>query len=315
MSKPSFDRPIILGIVGDSAAGKTTLSRGIAEILGPQRCTLICTDDYHRYDRRERAGNGVSALDPAGNYVDILEQHLHLLRQGQPILKPIYNHDQGTLDRPEYIEPKEFVVAEGLLGYATRAMRDCYDVKIYLDPEEELRVRWKVHRDTTKRGYTAEQVLESLKKREYDSPTFIRPQRLFADIVIRFQRPPGANSSAGAPETDHRLDVAHILRPTLPHPNFSRLIEAVGDGSVGFELTRDEGKPVDVLEIRGSISDRRAERVEEYLWEHIPEASHLRDDLGRYDGAAGRAVSHPLALTQLLVAFHMVKAAQGVHAV
>ena len=86
MSKPSFDRPIILGIVGDSAAGKTTLSRGIAEILGPQRCTLICTDDYHRYDRRERAANGVSALDPAGNYVDILEQHLHLLRQGQPIL-------------------------------------------------------------------------------------------------------------------------------------------------------------------------------------------------------------------------------------
>jgi len=314
MSKPSFDRPIILGIVGDSAAGKTTLSRGIAEILGPQRCTLICTDDYHRYDRRERAANGVSALDPAGNYVDILEQHLHLLRQGQPILKPIYNHDNGTLDRPEYIEPKEFVVAEGLLGYATRAMRDCYDVKIYLDPEEELRVRWKVHRDTTKRGYTTEQVLDSLKKREYDSPTFIRPQRLFADIVIRFQRPPGADTG-GSAETDHRLDVAHILRPTLPHPNFSRLIEAVGDGSVGFELTRDEGKPVDVLEIRGSISDRRAERVEEYLWEHIPEASHLRDNLGRYDGAGGRAISHPLALTQLLVAFHMVKAAQGVHAV
>ncbi|MGK9170549.1 phosphoribulokinase [Inquilinus limosus] len=314
MTKPSFDRPIILGIVGDSAAGKTTLSRGIAEILGPQRCTLICTDDYHRYDRRERAANGVSALDPAGNYIDILEQHLQLLRQGQPILKPIYNHDHGTLDRPEYIEPKEFVVAEGLLGYATRAMRDCYDVKIYLDPEEELRVRWKVHRDTTKRGYTAEQVLESLKKREYDSPTFIRPQRLFADIVIRFQRPPGANNG-GSPDTDHRLDVAHILRPTLPHPNFTRLIEAVGDGSVGFELTRDEGKPVDVLEIRGSISDRRAERVEEYLWEHIPEASHLRDGLGRYEGAAGRVVSHPLALTQLLVAFHMVKAAQGVHAV
>ncbi|MGO4725658.1 MULTISPECIES: phosphoribulokinase [unclassified Inquilinus] len=314
MSKPAFDRPIILGIVGDSAAGKTTLSRGIAEILGPQRCTLICTDDYHRYDRRERAANGVSALDPAGNYVDILEQHLQLLRSGQPILKPVYNHDQGTLDRPDYIEPKEFVVAEGLLGYATRAMRDCYDVKIYLDPEEELRVRWKVHRDTTKRGYTAEQVLESLKKREFDSPTFIRPQRLFADIVIRFQRPPGANA-AGHPDTDHRLDVAHILRPTLPHPNFSRLIEAVGDGSVGFELTRDEGKPVDVLEIRGSISDRRADRVEEYLWDHIPEAGHLREAIGRYDGAAGRAISHPLALTQLLVAFHMVKAAQGVHAV
>ncbi|TAF60532.1 MAG: phosphoribulokinase, partial [Oscillatoriales cyanobacterium] len=29
------DRPIILGIVGDSAAGKTTLTRGIAQVLGP----------------------------------------------------------------------------------------------------------------------------------------------------------------------------------------------------------------------------------------------------------------------------------------
>ena len=38
-------------------------------------------------------------------------------------------------------------------------MRDCYDVKIYLDPEEELRVKWKMHRDTTKRGYTREEVL------------------------------------------------------------------------------------------------------------------------------------------------------------
>src|SRR6187200_149419 len=209
------EHPIILGIVGDSASGKTTLSAGVAQILGEAHCTVICTDDYHRYDRAQRAAAGLSALHPGSNYIDVLEQHLRLLRGGEPILKPVYDHRQGTLAPPEYVRPKDFVIAEGLLGYTTRAMRDCYDVKIYLDPEEELRVRWKVHRDTSKRGYTAEQVLESLKKREYDSQTFIRPQRLFADIVIRFQRPPGANSSAGAPETDHRLDVAHILRPTL----------------------------------------------------------------------------------------------------
>ena len=47
-------RPIILGIVGDSAAGKTTLTRGIAQILGEDQVTAICTDDYHRYDRQQR---------------------------------------------------------------------------------------------------------------------------------------------------------------------------------------------------------------------------------------------------------------------
>ena len=156
------DHPIILGIVGDSASGKTTLSAGVAQILGEAHCTVFCTDDYHSMNRKTRAANGLSALDPRANYVDILEQHLRLLRSGEPILKPVYDHEQGTLRPSQYVRPKEFVIAEGLLGYTTRAMRDCYDVKIYLDPEEELRVKWKVQRDTTKRGYTKEQVLASL---------------------------------------------------------------------------------------------------------------------------------------------------------
>ena len=48
------ERPIILGIVGDSAAGKTTLTRGIAQVLGEDQVTAICTDDYHRYNRVHR---------------------------------------------------------------------------------------------------------------------------------------------------------------------------------------------------------------------------------------------------------------------
>ena len=147
------EHPIILGIVGDSASGKTTLSAGVAQILGEDRCTVLCTDDYHRYDRRERGEKGLSAIDPRANYLDIMEQALRHLREGDPILKPIYDHRNGTFGRPKYVKPKEFVIAEGLLGYTTRTMRDCYDVKIYLDPDEDLRVKWKMHRDTTKRGY------------------------------------------------------------------------------------------------------------------------------------------------------------------
>ncbi len=146
------DHPIILGIVGDSASGKTTLAAGVAQILGEDRCTVMCTDDYHAFDRSERAKLGLSALDPRANYVDILEQHLRLLREGHAILKPLYDHARGTLERPVYLQPKDFVIAEGLLGYTTRAMRDCYDVKIYLDPIEDLRRKWKRRRDTTQRG-------------------------------------------------------------------------------------------------------------------------------------------------------------------
>ena len=303
------DHPIILGIVGDSASGKTTLSAGVAQILGEDRCTVICTDNYHRFDRSERAANGLSAIDPRANYLDVLELHLRHLREGDPILHPIYDHRDGTFRRPQYIKPKDFVIAEGLFGYTTRAMRDCYDVKIYLDPDEELRIKWKVHRDTTRRGYRRDEVLASLEKRREESPSYIHPQRTFADIVIRFQTPKGANGS------DAQLDVRHLLRPTLPHPDFAPLFDGSSNAGLHLELARDrDGKPVDVLEINGNISDERAERIEDLLWNLIPEAGHLRDQVGRIDVANGARRSHPLALTQLLVGYHAVKAAMGVRA-
>jgi phosphoribulokinase len=303
------EHPIILGIVGDSASGKTTLSAGVAQILGEDRCTVLCTDDYHRFDRHERAGKGLSAIDPRANYLDIMEQALRHLREGDPILKPVYDHRDGTFGRPKYVKPKEFVIAEGLLGYSTRGMRDCYDVKIYLDPDDDLRVKWKIHRDTTKRGYRREEVLASLEKRREDAPKYMHPQRTFADIVIHFQKPQGANG------LDTQLDVRHILRPTLPHPDFSPLFDGSSNAGLRLELSRDrDGKPVDVLEINGNISDQRAERIEDLLWNLIPEAGHLRDQVGRIDVANGSPRSHPLALTQLLVGYHAVKAAMGVRA-
>ena len=190
-------RRIILGIVGDSAAGKTTLTRGIAQILGEENVTVICTDDYHRYDRQQRAELGVTALAPEANYMDIMTQHLELLRAGKPILKPIYNHNTGAFDPPEYIEPRQFVIVEGLLGYAPRVARDFYDVKVYLAPPEDLRATWKVKRDMRKRGYTEEQVLDALRKREPDSEEYIRPQRQFSDLVISFYPPAESSEESG----------------------------------------------------------------------------------------------------------------------
>jgi phosphoribulokinase len=138
----------------------------------------------------------------------------------------------------------------------------------------------------------------------------MHPQRTFADIVIHFQKPQGANGSL-----DTQLDVRHILRPTLPHPDFSPLFDGSSNAGLRLELSRDrDGKPVDVLEINGNISDQRAERIEDLLWNLIPEAGHLRDQVGRIDVANGSPRSHPLALTQLLVGYHAVKAAMGVRA-
>ena len=301
-------QPVILGIVGDSAAGKTTLTSGIAAILGPDRVACICSDDYHRYGRAERARLDVTALHPTANYLDIFEQHLRLLRQGHPILKPVYDHRDGSLAAPEYVVPRPYIIVEGLLGYHSRAMRECYDVKLFLEPAEELRVRWKTQRDTAKRGYTRAQVLEQIAERERDTQAFVRPQRTYADIVVTIYPPVGYAEESGA-----HLNVRHILRPTLPHPDLTPLLEQGANPGLHLELLRDnDGKPVDMLELHGDITDRKAERLEELLWSLIPEAGHLRANVGTFDGDE-RGVSHPLALTQLLIAYHMVKAAAGRH--
>jgi hypothetical protein len=60
-------RPLLLGLAGDSASGKSTLSRGVEYVLGLRRVARLCTDDYHRFDRADRARLGVTPLDPAAN--------------------------------------------------------------------------------------------------------------------------------------------------------------------------------------------------------------------------------------------------------
>ena len=78
-----MSRPIILGVVGDSASGKTTLTRGLVRVLGQEQVSHVCLDDYHRYDRSQRADMGLTPLDPGCNHMDIMGQHLMLLRRGE----------------------------------------------------------------------------------------------------------------------------------------------------------------------------------------------------------------------------------------
>ncbi|WP_017318965.1 phosphoribulokinase [Mastigocladopsis repens] len=309
-----MSRPIILGIVGDSAAGKTTLTKGIAQVLGPENVTVICTDDYHKYDRKQRAEIGITALHPDCNYLDIMQQHLSLLRTGQSILKPVYSHKTGTFEPPVYVKPSKLVIVEGLLGYSTRGARDCYDVKVYLAPPESLRQAWKVKRDTQKRGYTEEQVLEELRKREADSEHFIRPQRQWSDIVVSFYPP-----NDDLEQSNGHLNVRLVLRPTIPHPDFSQIIY-YGDGSfesaIRLGLARDMSKPVDVLEVDGHATLEQVNKLEQILCADMPYLKSICDregnpELGKVAGTTGETIqSYPLALTQLLITYHVLKATQ-----
>ncbi len=302
------DRPIMLAVVGDSAAGKTTLTEGIVQVLGPGRVTHVCTDDYHRYDRAERKHVDVTPLHPDCNYLDVLELDLQRLRRGQPILKPVYDHSDGTLQRPEYVLPKPFLLVDGLFGFYNAGMRECFDVKVFLDPPEDLRRVWKIKRDTSKRRYTAEQVLKDLERREPDSRDFIRPQRAAADIVVRFYPDPGVRPE----EANGRLNVRLVLRPTIPHPNLSELLGEAAAGAIRLTLGRDDGRPVDILEIDGRVSSAEAAELEAAIWRHMPETAQPRPELiGLYADRDERRHSDPLALTQVLITYHLLRAAHA----
>jgi phosphoribulokinase len=298
-------RPVLLGIIGDSAAGKTTLAQGLINLLGPERVTHVCTDDYHKYDRLQRAERNITALDPECNYLDILELHLERLHYGQPILKPVYDHATGMLVRPAYINPREFVIVEGLLGFHTAVMRQFYDVKVYLEPPEDLRRVWKIRRDTAKRGYTEGQVLAELEKREPDSRDFVRPQRGHADIVVRFSPPCGVPAA----RANGHLDVRLILRPTIPHPDLTGPSgNPEENAGIRLALGRDTGKPVDILDIDGSVTPEQTAHLEETIWQQLPGVQPIpADQFGAYQNGGEMRHSDPLALTQLLLTFHLLR--------
>ena len=288
-------RPIILGVVGDSATGKTTITKGLVEILGRDNVTHIGMDDYHKYDRAQRAEHDITPLPPDCNYMDIIAQHMTHLRNGEPILKPVYQHANGTFGPPQYVAPKRFAVIEGLLGYHTKEMASTYDVRVYLAPPEELRHEWKINRDTSKRGYTRQGVLDDLARREPDSAAFIRPQEGLADIVVSFR-----NNDAG--DQDH-LDAVLTLREGLPHPDLS----FVNDGEGG--ITIEERPKETCLYIPGDVDRERGAAIEESIWAKMHFASHLRTErLGEFTIGQEVHRSESLAIVQVLILFHLVMA-------
>ncbi len=305
---------ILLGIVGDSATGKTTLTRGIVNLLGPENVTAICTDDYHKYNRKQRKELGITALHPDCNHIDIMEQHLRDLRAGRPILKPNYNHTTGDFDPPTYVKPARFVIVEGLLGYHTRILRDQFDVKVFLDPPEALRRQWKVARDTAKRGYTPEQVLAALDAREADSAAFIRPQKKYADIVVHFY--PKQKTS-----NDARLNAKIGLSPARPCEELSNIIEQIveefkdypcerGSGTpcLHMSLEKWNGRPFEVLDIHGEIDEVQTNMLKMRLGELIRARNFElnMDEVGLFQKNDQVMISYPLALAQLVISYFMI---------
>jgi phosphoribulokinase len=295
-------RPILIGIAGDSAAGKTTLTRGLVRTLGSQRVTHVAGDDYHRYTRAQRHARDLTPLHPDANFLDILEQQVEHLRNSEPILKPVYHHQDGEFGAAEYIEPTEYTVVEGMLTLHQPRLRELFDVRVFLDPPEKLRRHWKLERDCSRRGYTTDQVFAQLDRREDDAAAYIRPQRVQADIVISFM------PRDDGPVDPTRLDARVTLRSGLIHPDLSTAVEEAPDSL----LLEQHGNET-ILHISGLDEPADSAPIQEALWDGMHFASHLHTErLGEFTTGTELHRSETLAMVQLLLLHHLVNARAAV---
>jgi len=182
-SKP--DRVVLIGVAGDSGCGKSTFLRRLADLFGEEFLTVICLDDYHSLDRKQRKETGITALNPKANNFDLMYEQIKALKHGQSIEKPIYNHETGEIDPPERVEPNHIIVVEGLHPLYDERVRELLDFSVYLDISDEVKIAWKIQRDMAERGHRYEDVLAAINSRRPDFTAYIEPQKKHADVVIQ----------------------------------------------------------------------------------------------------------------------------------
>jgi len=199
--------PIVIGVAADSGCGKSTFMRRLTSIFGgdvvgplgggfgtedgwetntlvSDLTTVICLDDYHLNDRNGRKESGLTALNPLENNFDLMFEQITALKNGETVMKPIYNHVNGTLDTPEKIEATPIIIFEGLHPMHDDRVRDLLDFTLYLDISDDVKLNWKVQRDMEERGHSLESIMASIEARKPDFDAFIDPQKENADMIV-----------------------------------------------------------------------------------------------------------------------------------
>merc|ERR1719498_1395574 len=198
--------PVIIGVAAHSGCGKSTFMRRLTSIFGGESkvlpigretntlisdmTTVICLDDYHKWDRTGRKSNpewpdGITALHEACQDWDKMAADVTDLKAGKTVSKPIYNHITGELDPVEEGPATPIVIFEGLHPLYDDRVREALDLSVYLDITDEVKFAWKAQREIAERGATMEDVQAAIDARKPDFAAYVEPQKAKADIVIQ----------------------------------------------------------------------------------------------------------------------------------
>lgn len=208
-----MEKPLIIGVAGGTASGKTSVSKILSDTFSDRAVTLLRQDDYYNdqghMTMEERVQTNYD--HPLSMDNELLVAHLEELMSGRAIEKPVYDYSHHTRStETEHVDPTKIIVVEGLFVLEDRAIRNLLDIKVFVDTDDDIRFIRRLLRDTRERGRTLESVIsqytESVKPMHEQ---FIEPTKKYADIIV----PEGKNNTVALDLLITKID--SILKPDV----------------------------------------------------------------------------------------------------
>lgn len=179
---------LVVGIAGATGSGKTTVARRLAEAMPTGSAALLQHDSYY-YDRSDLTPQQRAELNfdhPESLETTLLIDHIQRLRRGEGVEVPRYDFTtHRRCEKTDSIAPAKVVVVEGILVLAEPALRELFDIKVFVDTDADLRVFRRIRRDIEKRGRS----FDSVRKQYYRTVRpmqlqFVDPSKRWADIIV-----------------------------------------------------------------------------------------------------------------------------------
>ncbi len=178
---------LIVGIAGGSGSGKTTLAEKLMEMF-PNNAVLIYQDSYYKdignHSLEVRAQTNFDHPDSLD--FALLKEHLIALKQGDAIDVPVYDFcTHSRVSEKQHVSTADLIIVEGILLFAVPEIRDLFDIKIFLDTDDDVRLLRRMERDMRERARDfrsiRDQYLKTVKPM-YDA--FVEPSKRYADVII-----------------------------------------------------------------------------------------------------------------------------------
>ncbi|MFL5345428.1 MAG: uridine kinase [Hyalangium sp.] len=186
--------PLVVGIAGGTASGKTTVCRKVREALADCRVAFIDQDSYYRdlQDMPLEERRQVNFDHPDAFDTELLVSHLRELKAGRAVDKPVYDFRTSSRQpNTGRVDPGDIILIEGILVLHMKEVRDEMDVKIYVDADDDLRILRRLTRDIKERGRDFDHVVSQyLRHVRPMHMGFVEPSKHHADIII----PHGGNN-------------------------------------------------------------------------------------------------------------------------